>query len=105
MSAATGVKTRGELPLRAQVGDLIRLKDDWRARFIDACTRAGYINFDPDQVHVVTRTDPYNPGGGRRLFVEDAPYAFSDQQVTLAWARGPQCPERLEAIRAGGWRP
>ncbi len=105
MASATGVKVRGELPLRAQVGDLIRLKEDWRARFVDACARAGYVNFDPDQVHVVTRADPFNPGGGRRLFVQDAPYAFSDQQVTLAWPGGPQCAEREKEIRAKGWRP
>ncbi len=64
MAAKSAVKVRGELPLRAQVGDRIRVKEDWRARIEAACKAAGYDGFNPEEVHTVERVDPFNPGGG-----------------------------------------
>lgn len=91
---------RPDLPPQAQVGDRVRLKEDRITPYKEACEKAGY-DFDPYAIRVVTREDKYNPGGGRRLFVEGAPHCFASTDVVLAWNTED---ERREMLRRQGWR-
>jgi hypothetical protein len=95
----------GDLPARPQVGDRIRLKEDWRRLYEEDSARAGFDRFDVAAVRVVTRVDLWGAGGGTRLFVDGPPFAFAPMHVKLAWPGGPQSSERMKAIREGGWRP
>jgi len=89
-----------ELPRAAQVGDRIRLKPERMNAYKEACEKAGFC-FDMYAVRIVTREDKFNPGGGRRLFVEGQPHCFASSDVNLAWSSEE---DRREALRAQGWR-
>lgn len=102
--AVTTRRPAGELPRSPQVGDLVRLNGERRVAVTQACNAAGWP-IDPFAAREVIRADPFNPGGGRRLFVDGPPFAFTPMQVELAWKDGPQCAERRKAIAAKGWRP
>lgn len=93
-----------ELPRSPQVGDLIRVREDHRNAIAEACELAGW-DVDLERVREVIREDPWAPGGGRRLFVDGPPFAFTALQVQLAWPGGAQCLSRREAITMHGWRP
>jgi hypothetical protein len=90
-----------ELPKQPQVGDKVRLKEERMVAYAAACKAAGWANFDQYAVHVVTREDPFNPGGGRRLFVDGPPYAFASTDVKLAWNTED---ERRRELRRRGWK-
>jgi hypothetical protein len=92
---------QAELPKQPQVGDRIRLKVEKITSYTEACEAAGYVDFDAYAVRVVTREDKFNPGGGRRLFFDGAPFCFSSMDVKLAWSSEA---ERREALRKHGWR-
>lgn len=91
---------RPELPHQPQVGDRIKIKPGVASAFVADCLKSGW-DVDPDQIRTVTREDPWNPGGGRRLFVDGPPFAFSSMQVELAWNTED---ERREMLRARKWR-
>ena len=91
---------RPDLPHQAQVGDRIRLKPERMQEYNDACKLAGY-EYDPYAIRLVTREDKYNPGGGRRLFVDGPPHCFSASDVNLAWNTED---ERREELRRRGWK-
>lgn len=93
-----------ELPRSPQVGDMVRIKESHRNDIVTACRAAGW-HVDVDEVRTILREDPFSPGGGRRLFVDGPPFAFTPMQVELAWKDGPQSPDRRKAIEAKGWRP
>jgi hypothetical protein len=88
-----------DLPKQAQVGDRIRLKPERMEAYTAASKAAGY-DFDLYAIRVVTRQDGYNPGGGRRLFVEGAPHCFASYDVNLAWNTEE---ERREELKRRGW--
>jgi hypothetical protein len=92
---------QSELPKQPQVGDRIRLKTEKITSYTEACQQAGYDDFDAYAVRVVTREDKFNPGGGRRLFFDGAPFCFSSMDVKLAWNTEDE--RRLE-LRRRGWR-
>lgn len=94
------VDTRPELPHQAQVGDRIRIKESHRSALEADCVKARW-SVDVDAIRTVTREDPFNPGGGRRLFVDGPPFAFSSQQVELAWNTED---ERREMLRRNRWK-
>ena len=91
-----------DLPAAIQPGDKIKLRPDvnMRRAFVSDCRKAGW-DVDPDAIRVVVRQDKYNPGGGKRLFVEGPPFAYSSQMVCLAWNSET---ERREFLRAKGWK-
>lgn len=99
MGKAKVADTRPELPHQPQVGDRIKIKRDLATAWVSDCASAGW-DVDPDEIRTVTRDDPFNPGGGRRLFVDGPPFAFSTNQVELAW-NSPE--ERREMLKADGW--
>lgn len=90
---------RPDLPHQAQVGDRIRLKPERMQEYNDACKLAGY-EYDPYAIRLVTREDKYNPGGGRRLFVDGPPHCFAASDVNLAWSNEE---DRRKALREQGW--
>jgi hypothetical protein len=93
------VDVRPELPFQPQVGDRIKLKESVRSAFVADCRKAGW-DVDPDAIRIVTREDPFNPGGGRRLFVDGPPFCFATNQVELAWNTED---ERRDMLKADGW--
>lgn len=89
-----------ELPRQAQVGDRIRIKPERIDAYKLACARAGW-DVDFYAIRTVIREDPYQPGGGRRLFVDGPPFCFGGTDVVLAWnTEG----ERREELRRQGWK-
>lgn len=90
-----------DLPREPQVGDIIRLKADMAPQFREACKLAGWPDIDPHAVREVIRIDTFNPGGGKRLFVEGPPFAFSSRDVALAWT---DTEERRKMLKSKGWR-
>lgn len=101
--AATKPAPGIELPRTPQVGDLVRVKESIRARMMVDAKTAGFT-FDPEAAREVVRTDQFCPGGGVRLFIEGAPFAFSSRDVDLAWPDGPQGEQRRRKFRALGRR-
>lgn len=99
MGKAKVADTRPELPHQPQVGDRIKIKESHRRALEEDCTKAGWA-VDVDAIRTITREDPWNPGGGRRLFVDGPPFAFSSTQVELAWNTED---ERREMLRARRW--
>ena len=91
-----------DLPKEIVAGDRIKLRDDpsMRQAFVTDCRKAGW-EVDPDAIRIVIRDDKWNPGGGRRLFVEGPPFAYSSQMVCLAWSREQ---DRRDMLRAKGWK-
>jgi hypothetical protein len=90
-----------DLPRQPQIGDRIRLKTEKITSYTEACKIAGYDDFDAYAIRTITREDPYNPGGGRRLFFDGPPFCFSSQDVRLAWSTEDE--RRLE-LRKLGWK-
>lgn len=103
MTSAARKKDPGiaELPKQAQVGDRIRLKPESISQCQEECKKAGWPDVDLYAVRVVTREDPFNPGGGRRLFFDGPPHCFASHDVILAWNTED---ERRLALRARGWK-
>lgn len=91
---------RPELPRQPQVGDRIKLKEGEVRGYTEVCERVGW-SFDPFAIRVVTREDKFNPGGGRRLFFEGAPFCFGAHDVELAWNTED---ERREMLQRQGWK-
>lgn len=89
-----------ELPRQPQVGDRVRLKENCFVQYIESCKRAGW-DFDPYVIRTIVREDKFNPGGGRRLFVEGPPYCFASTDVKLAWSSED---DRRRELRKRGWR-
>jgi hypothetical protein len=89
-----------ELPRQPQVGDRIRLKEKRIPAYDTASKLAGY-DFDLHAIRIVIREDNYNPGGGRRLFVEGQPHCFASTDVELAWNTED---ERRAELQRQGWR-
>ena len=91
-----------DLPKEIVTGDRIKLRDDpeLRQAFVSDCRKAGW-NVDPNAIRVVTSQDKWNPGGGRRLFVEGPPFAYSSTMVCLAWNSENA---RREFLRGKGWK-
>jgi hypothetical protein len=94
-------ETIPELPRQPQVGDRIRLKVERITAVTEACKLAGWDDFDAYAVRTVIREDPHNPGGGRRLFFDGAPFCFASVDVKLAWNTDD---ERRAELRRLGWR-
>ena len=94
------VDARPKLPHQPQVGDRIKIKEGHRSALTEDCRRAGW-DVDADAIRTVTREDPWNPGGGRRLFVDGPPFAFSSMQVELAWNTED---ERRAMLQRRGWK-
>lgn len=91
---------RPELPRQPQVGDRVRLKAKRIPAYHEACQAAGY-DFDFHAIRIVIREDNYNPGGGRRLFVEGQPHCFASTDVELAWNTEN---ERRAELQNQGWK-
>ena len=91
-----------DLPAAIVTGDRIKLRPDAELRqaFVNDCRKVGW-DVDPDAIRIVTREDKWNPGGGRRLFVEGPPFAYSSVTVCLAWNTEK---ERREFLRGKGWK-
>lgn len=72
------------LPSTPRVGDRIKLKAERIPDYRDACKLAGYeVNYEA--VHEVIRTDDFDTGGRKRLFISVPPFAFYSADVVLAW--------------------
>jgi hypothetical protein len=89
-----------DLPPQPQVGDRIRLKEEKVFEYTQACEAAGWT-LDLNAIRIVIREDKFNPGGGRRLFVEGPPFAFASMDVQLAWNTED---ERRRELRRRGWK-
>lgn len=90
----------GDMPTQAQVGDRVRLKPEKIDEYNRTCIAAGFGSVDFSSPRTVIRDDPFCPGGGRRLFVEEAPFAFSSRDVELAWDGD----ARRTELRSRGWK-
>lgn len=89
-----------ELPKKPQVGDLVRLKEERRPDYREACKKAGW-DFDASMSFTVLRADDFGPGNTRRLFIAGPPFALGGSDVELAWRNEG---ERREFLRSKGWR-
>ena len=83
-SHVVNVFEKESLSNAVRVGDLIRLKDDKRMPYFEACKAAGW-DVNLEAIRKVTRIDHFGTGGRERLFVEGPPFAFYPSDVTLAW--------------------
>lgn len=89
-----------KLPRTPLVGDRIKLKEEVHYRWTCETKACGW-NLDPYAIREVIREDGFGPGGSRRLFVDGPPYAYSPQDVKLAWNSDQ---ERREALKKAGHR-
>ena len=94
----------GDLPLTARSSDLVRLKEEWRRKYVEDSDRGGLPAFDPEATRKVVRSDRFGTQGAR-LFVEGSPFALYSQHVEIAWPNGKQCEERRKALKEAGWTP
>jgi hypothetical protein len=92
---------RPDLPHQPQIGDRIRIKEEFSQQLRNDCKAAGW-DVDPNEVRVVIRCDEFGPGGSRRLFVDGPPFAFNPAHVDYAWEK--QGDERRAMLQAAGWR-
>lgn len=89
-----------DMPRAPQVGDRVHLKEERRDAYRAACRAAGWT-FDAAAIYTIIREDHHNPGGGRRLFIDVAPFCLGSSDVKLAWSN-PK--DRREMLRAKGHR-
>lgn len=82
---SVAVVERPPLSKTVRKGDRVRLKEEARADYSEACKLVGYDTDSLTKVHEVTRIDNWGTGGRPRLFIAAPPYAFYPSDVELAW--------------------